>query len=66
MAFNDITIVPVRKDRKAEYLEFSARIAEIYREYGALRVLDCWQSEEASDDADFHAADAMEDYSPGE
>lgn len=65
MTFNDITIVPVRTDRKSAYLEFSARIAEIYREYGALRVLDCWQSEEASDDADFHAADAMEDYSPG-
>lgn len=66
MGFNDITIVPVRTDRKAAYLEFSARIAEIYREHGALRVFDCWQSEEASDDADFHAADAMEDYSPGE
>ncbi|MET3927608.1 DUF1428 family protein [Devosia sp. 2618] len=66
MAFCDITIVPVRTDHKAEYLAFSARIAEIYREYGAVRVLDCWQSEEASDDADFHAADAMNDYSPGD
>jgi uncharacterized protein YbaA (DUF1428 family) len=66
MTFNDITIVPVRTDRKAAYLEFSARIAEIYREYGALRVVDCWQSDEASNDADFHAADAMKEYSPGE
>jgi uncharacterized protein YbaA (DUF1428 family) len=66
MTFNDITIVPVRTDRKALYLAFSARIAEIYREYGAIRVVDCWQSEEASDDADFHASDAMEDYAPGE
>ncbi|MDF2797466.1 MAG: hypothetical protein K0R85_210 [Devosia sp.] len=66
MAFNDITIVLVRTEQKAAYLEFSARIAEIYREYGALRVVDCWQSEEASCDADFHAADAMEAYSPGE
>ena len=66
MTFNDITIVPVRTDRKAAYLEFSARIAEIYREYGALRVVDCWQSDDASDDADFHAADAMKDYSSGE
>lgn len=31
------------------------------REYGALRVVDCSQS----DDADFHAADAMKDYSAG-
>ena len=63
--FNDITIVPVRTDRKAAYLVFSARIAEIYREYGALRVVDCWQSKDA-DDADFHAYDAMEDYAAGE
>lgn len=65
MTFNDITIVPVRKDQKAAYLEFSARIAAIYREYGALRVVDCWQTEDASDE-DFHAAAAMENYAPGE
>jgi uncharacterized protein YbaA (DUF1428 family) len=66
MTFNDITIVPVRTYRKVAYLEFSARIANIYREYGALRVVDCWQSDDASDVADFHAADAMKDYSSGE
>jgi uncharacterized protein YbaA (DUF1428 family) len=66
MMFNDITIVPVRTDRKAAYLAFSARMAEIYREYGALRIVDCWQSEEGSDDADFHASDAMQDYAAGE
>jgi uncharacterized protein YbaA (DUF1428 family) len=66
MTFNDITIVPVRTDRKVAYLKFSARIAKIYREYGALRVVDCWQSDDVSDDADFHAADAMKDYSSGE
>lgn len=66
MLFNDITIVPVRTDRKAAYLAFSARIAAIYREYGALRVVDCWHSEEASHDADFHASEAMKDYADGE
>ena len=66
MTFNDITIVPVRTDRKPAYLEFSARIAEIYREYGAVRVVDCWQSREASGDANFHAADAMENYARGD
>lgn len=65
MMFNDITIVPVRTDRKAAYLAFSARIAEIYREYGAVRVVDCWQSKDAND-ADFHASDAMENYAAGE
>jgi uncharacterized protein YbaA (DUF1428 family) len=66
MTFNDITIVPVRTDQRAAYLEFSARIASIYREYGALRVVDCWQEEDASNDEAFHAADAMEHYPPGE
>jgi uncharacterized protein YbaA (DUF1428 family) len=64
MTFRDITIVPVRADRKAAYLEFSARIAAIYREYGAVRIVDCWQVEAASDGADFHAADAMATYDP--
>lgn len=63
--FNDITIVPVRTDKKADYLALSTRIAEIYREYGALRVIDCWQSMETGD-ADFHAPDAMKDYAIGE
>lgn len=66
MTFNDITIVPVPTDQKAAYLEFSARIAAIYREYGALRVVDCWQMEDASDAEDFHAADAMANYAPGD
>lgn len=66
MTFSDITIVPVRTDRKAAYLGFSARIAAIYREYGALRIVDCWQSREGSDAADFHAADAMESYAPND
>lgn len=66
MTFNDITIVPVRTDRKAAYLAFSARIAAIYKEHGALRVVDCWQCKDASEDADFHASDAMEGYASGE
>lgn len=65
MMFNDITIVPVRTERKAAYLAFSTRIAAVYREYGAVRVVDCWQSKDA-DEADFHASDAMDDYAAGE
>lgn len=63
MTFADITIVPVATEKKKAYLEFSKRIAEIYREHGALRVIDFWQ--DASDDADFHAADAMANYELG-
>jgi uncharacterized protein YbaA (DUF1428 family) len=65
VTFTDITIVPVPTSNKQPYLEFSKRIAEIYREHGALRVVDCWQADDASDDTDFHAADAMVNYPPG-
>ena len=64
MSFIDITIVPVPTGSKADYLAFSRRMAEVYRDHGALRVTDCWQVEEASGDADFHAADAMAGYAP--
>lgn len=64
MAFADITIVPVASSSKQAYLAFVKRIAEVYRGYGALRVSACWQSEDASDGADFHAADAMANYEP--
>lgn len=66
MTFNDVTIVPVRSDQKTAYLVFSARIAAIYREYGALRIVDCWQAKDASSDENFHAADAMENYAPAD
>lgn len=65
MTLTDVTIVPVRTDKKSVYLEFSARIGEVYREYGALRIVDCWHTENASDDGNFHAADAMENYATG-
>lgn len=65
MPFCDITIVPVPTDKKPEYLRFSERMANIYREHGASRVRDFWQDEDASDDADFHAENAMATYDPG-
>lgn len=63
MGFADITIVPVRKDRKAAYLAFSRRMAEVYRAYGATDVVDYWQQGEATDQDEFHADGAA--YDPG-
>ncbi|MEV7952265.1 DUF1428 family protein [Streptomyces rubiginosohelvolus] len=60
----DITIVPVLNDRKAIYLEFSRRMAAIYREHGAARIVDYWQSGPSASQDDFHADGAS--YSPGE
>lgn len=47
MVFADITIVPVPSERKAAYLQFSKRMAVVYRDHGATSVLDYWQSHEA-------------------
>ena len=65
MPFIDITIVPVRNEQKAAYLDFSRRMIEVYLDHGAVRVTDCWQAAGASAGEDFHAADAMASYSAG-
>jgi uncharacterized protein YbaA (DUF1428 family) len=35
-------VVPVKSDRKADYLAMSQEVAAIYREYGATRVVEAW------------------------
>ena len=55
MAFADITVVPVATAHKDAYVAFSRRMAEVYRDHGATRVLDCWQDSQESRQADFHA-----------
>lgn len=55
MTYADISIVPVASERKAVYLEFSERMAEVYRDHGASSVVTYWQSSGSVDQADFHA-----------
>lgn len=64
MVIADITVVPVPRERKAAYLDFSRRMAEVYRDHGALSVVDYWQSTDPADEAGFHADGAS--YEPGE
>ncbi|MCF8610945.1 DUF1428 domain-containing protein [Gordonia sp. HY285] len=63
MTFADITIVPVPSERKDAYLEFSRRMAEVYREHGATNIVDYWQAERSADQAGFHCDGAT--YAPG-
>ncbi|SEW37584.1 Uncharacterized conserved protein YbaA, DUF1428 family [Cognatiyoonia koreensis] len=65
MPFCDITIFPVAANGKEAYLRFSERMAKIYREFGASRVTDFWQDDDASADENFHAEDAMANYAAG-
>lgn len=55
MTYADITIVTVSSDRRAVYLAFSRRMADVYREHGATRVVDYWQAGDPISQADFHA-----------
>ncbi|MCF8588256.1 DUF1428 family protein [Gordonia liuliyuniae] len=63
MTFADITIVPVPSEREDAYLEFSRRMAEVYREHGATNIVDYWQAEGSADQAGFHGDGAT--YAPG-
>lgn len=52
MVIADITAVPVSRERKAAYLDFSKRMAGVYRDHGAISVVDYWQSSDSADQGD--------------
>jgi uncharacterized protein YbaA (DUF1428 family) len=64
MTFIDITAAPVATRDRSAYLEFSRRIAEVYRDHGATRITDYWQVDGPTSQDDFHA-DGVE-YADGE
>lgn len=64
MTFADITIVPVPRDRKAAYLAFSRRMAEVYLEHGATKIVDYWQVDYPVNQDEYHADGVT--YDPGE
>lgn len=59
MTYIDGYLTPVHVDKKEVYRAFSAKLAPIYREYGALRVVDCWH-DELEDASKFHAEGARD------
>ncbi len=58
MAYVDGYFIPVRRDQREAYEAFSAKVAAIYREHGALRIVDCWTDEEPQRNEVFHAEGA--------
>lgn len=58
MAYVDGYLIPIRHDRREAYKAHSAKVAAIYREHGALRVVDCWMDEEPQSSGAFHAEGA--------
>ena len=42
MTYIDGFVVPVPTDKKQAYRDLAARVAAIFKEHGALRVVECW------------------------
>lgn len=42
MSYVDGFVIPVRTDRKAAFIEMAARLAPVFKEYGATQVVECW------------------------
>ena len=42
MEYIDGFVTPVQNSKKEEYVEFSKRAAEVFKDHGALRCVECW------------------------
>jgi uncharacterized protein YbaA (DUF1428 family) len=42
MTYVDGFVVPVPSARKQEYLDAAAYVADIFKDHGALRIVECW------------------------
>jgi uncharacterized protein YbaA (DUF1428 family) len=62
MTYIDAYLIPLASRKLAEYETFSRKAAAIYREYGALRIVDCRLDEEVANDAGFHAENARDTF----
>ncbi len=42
MSYVDGFMIPVPADKREEYREIATRVGRIFKEYGALQVVECW------------------------
>lgn len=61
MSYVDGYLIPLEASRLEEYKCFSRQVAEVYREHGATRVVDCQLDRAVANDAAFHAEQARHD-----
>jgi uncharacterized protein YbaA (DUF1428 family) len=54
MTYFDFYMAPVPKENKNDYEEIARISAEIIKEYGALRVVECWLDDSGPDSSTYH------------
>ena len=58
MAYIDCFLAPVPRANKAAYEELARISAQVVREHGAVRVVECWLDESGPDASSYHGAEA--------
>jgi uncharacterized protein YbaA (DUF1428 family) len=60
MSYFDGYLIPVPTNKLDAYKRFSQEIAKVYREHGAIRIVDCVLDTKAAEGGQFHAEGARE------
>lgn len=58
MTYIDCYLVPVPRANKAAYEELARIPAQVVREHGALRVVECWLDESGPEASSYHEVEA--------
>jgi uncharacterized protein YbaA (DUF1428 family) len=61
MTYMDCYLAPVPRRNRAAYEELARVSAQVVREYGALRVVECWLDESGPDASSYHGEEARLD-----
>lgn len=61
MTYIDFYLVPVPTENKAAYEELARISARVLREYGALRVVECWLDRSGPEASSYHGSEARLD-----
>ena len=61
MSYIDCYLTPVPRENREEYEELARISATVVKEYGALRVVDCWLDESGPDASTYHGTSARGD-----
>jgi len=58
MPYYDAYLIPISPSKLEAYRDFSRRIGAVYREYGALKIVDILLDDQGGGGASFHAEEA--------